>query len=131
MAKILISLIDLDNADFTTYEDLKETKKYIEQVLKSIEEKMKKGEKINGLVLEKRLVRTITPAGLAYLVEKYGNDFVYITKTTPIGITELEKALDNLTINEMIKRDYIALEDKGYTIKVDKDYKEMQENLDI
>lgn len=131
MAKILIETIDLEKVDFTTYEDLKETKKYIEQVVKSIEEKVKKGERVNGLILEKDLKRIITPAGLAYLVETYGENFAYNTKITPIGITELEKALDNATIQEMIKRDFIALEDKGFKVKVDKEYKKMSENLDI
>lgn len=109
MAGKLLVVIDLDlELDISqTYEDIDTTIKYLTDVKKSIEARVLGGEEIPGLkVVPGRKTREITDVGLKYLVSVLGEENVYEKK--PIGITKLEKLLDEkeiayLTANGLIE----------------------------
>lgn len=106
---LLCQLIDLDlTKEVDAYMNAKETIRYLQDVVDSIEKRMMKGESIEGLeIAEGQKRRYITEYGLNYLTKKFGKEFVYETIEKPIGITELEKHLSEFELVELAQKGII------------------------
>lgn len=113
--KILI-LVDLDKEQdhAQVYADLVATKKYLENVISSIEKRVLDGEQIDGLrVVPGNKTRYITATGVSYLRTIFTEDELYEKKL--IGITKLdemvgEKDMAYLIANKLV--DYKYAKDK-------------------
>ncbi len=113
--KILI-LVDLDKEQdhAQVYADLVETKKYLENVISSIEKRVLDGEQIDRLkVIPGNKTRYITATGVSYLRTIFTEDELYEKKL--IGITKLdemvgEKDMAYLIANKLV--DYKYAKDK-------------------
>jgi hypothetical protein len=115
---LLCSLIDLDLIkEVDAYINAKETIKYLQDVVDSIEARLLKGEPIEGLeITEGQKRRYLTDYGLQYLENKFGREFTYKTIEKPITITELEKELSQYEMVELAQKGVI--DTKSTTAKV-------------
>lgn len=114
VAKILLDFEDLGEV----YKNIKETQEYLNSVIAVIEQKVLDGEKVNGLYVSTTKSRTITEAGLKYLVAQFGEEKVYKTKVSPIGITDLQKMLTNEQIDELVKMGGIEYKESKPSVKM-------------
>lgn len=107
---LLCKTIDLDLEEPNkVYQDAQETIAYLQDVVKSIEERVIAGEALEGFdLIESPKRRTITENGYKYLEHTLGHDVVYKTIEKPIGVTELERILT--------KDDFAALYGKGVVV---------------
>ncbi len=106
--KLLVETIDLDLvADIAdVYERAKNTIKYLADFCKSIEERVKSGEKIERFILtDGNKTRYITDLGVKVL-EKALGEKLYNKKV--IGITELENLVGREKINEYLEIGIVA-----------------------
>lgn len=106
--KLLVEKIDLDLvADIAdVYERAKNTIKYLDDFCKSIEERVKSGEKIERFILtDGNKTRYITDLGVKVL-EKALGEKLYNKKV--IGITELENLVGREKINEYLEIGIVA-----------------------
>jgi hypothetical protein len=106
--KLLVETIDLDLvADIAdVYERAKNTIKYLDDFCKSIEERVKSGEKIERFILtDGNKTRYITDLGVKVL-EKALGEKLYNKKV--IGITELENLVGREKINEYLEIGIVA-----------------------
>ena len=117
---LLCEKIDLDLIkEVDAYENAKETIKYLQDVVDSIEQRLLSGEVIEGLELEKgQMRRTITDFGLEYLAKNFGEDFVYKTVKKPITITELDKHISTYEMSELTQKGVIQFKETTPKIKV-------------
>lgn len=106
--KLLVETIDLDLvADIAdVYERAKYTIKYLDDFCKSIEERVKSGEKIERFILtDGNKTRYITDLGVKVLEKAFGEK-LYNKKV--IGITELENLVGREKINEYLEIGIVA-----------------------
>jgi len=106
--KLLVETIDLDLvADIAdVYERAKNTIEYLDDFCKSIEERVKSGEKIERFILtDGNKTRYITDLGVKVL-EKALGEKLYNKKV--IGITELENLVGREKINEYLEIGIVA-----------------------
>ena len=106
--KLLVEKIDLDLvADIAdVYERAKNTIKYLDDFCKSIEARVKSGEKIERFILtDGNKTRYITDLGVKVL-EKALGEKLYNKKV--IGITELENLVGREKINEYLEIGIVA-----------------------
>lgn len=117
---LLCEKIDLDLVkEVDAYENAKETIKYLQDVVDSIEQRVIGGEKVDGLELvEGQKRRAITQYGLDYLQKQFGEDFVYKTIKKPITVTELDKNVSTYDMSEMIQKGIIEFKETTPKIKV-------------
>ena len=117
---LLCEKIDLDLIkEVDAYENAIETIKYLQDVVKSIEERVMAGEDIDGLEMEPgKQRRYITDFGLDYLQQHFGEDFVYKQVKKPITVTELDKTLSVVELSELLKNGSIGFKETSPKIKV-------------
>lgn len=109
MASLVLFDLDLEDNLKEVYQNAKDTIAYLEDVVKSIENRVLDGEEIQGLkVIEPKGNRYITEPGFKYLAKVLGEDVVYETKKTPIGITKLEALIGESEMEELAENGYIA-----------------------
>jgi hypothetical protein len=115
---LLCKPIDLDLVkEVDAYVNAKETIRYLQDVVDSIEQRLMKGETIEGLALtEGQKRRYLTDFGFKYLEDKFGKDFVYKTIEKPITITELSEKLSEYEMVELAQKGVIDF--KSTTAKV-------------
>jgi hypothetical protein len=106
---LLCKTIDLDLVkEVDAYINAKETIKYLQDVVDSIESRLMSGESMDGLtVVDGQKRRYLTDYGLEYLQAKFGRDFVYKTVEKAITITEIEKELEPKEIAELTNKGVI------------------------
>ena len=106
---LLCKPIDLDLVkEVDAYINAKETVKYLQDVIDSIEKRLLQGENIDGLSLaEGQKRRYLTDMGLQYLEKAFGRNFVYKVVEKPITITELEKELTQKELVELTQKGVI------------------------
>jgi hypothetical protein len=107
---LLCGKIDLDlETPKDVYENAKETIAYLQDVVSSIEKRILSGEEIDGFsLIPGRKTRTITPGGLEFLAKILGRERVFVSVEKPIGITELEKILDQEDVAALVTHGYIV-----------------------
>jgi hypothetical protein len=107
---LLCGKIDLDlEAPKDVYENAKETIAYLQDVVSSIDKRVLSGEEIDGFsLIPGRKTRMITPGGLKFLAETLGRERVFVSVEKPIGITELEKILDQEDVAALVTHGYIV-----------------------
>lgn len=118
MAILLLFDLDLEEDLARVYRDSKDTIKYLEDLTKSIESRVLKGESIRGLkITDGRKSRFITEQGFKYLEQKLGANVVYEMVKTPITIGKLDVLLSQEEMDVLLSSGYISL--KESTKKVD------------
>lgn len=117
---LLCEKIDLDLVkEVDAYENAKETIKYLQDVVDSIEQRVLSGEQVEGLELEQgQMRRNISDFGLEYLAKQFGEDFAFKMVKKPITITELEKTLTTYEMSELIQKGVVQFKETSQKIKV-------------
>lgn len=125
---LLCPKIDLDLEDpGEVYVNAKETVSYLNDVIKTIESRLKKGEEFDGLYLAPgRKRRVITDKGVKFLEKKFGHDKVYKVKESPITITDLEKMLEPDEMTAMFQKGFLAYKEGPKKVKATKKRKERE-----
>lgn len=110
---LLCRTIDLDLEDpAEIHKDAKETIKYLQDVVKSVEKRVLEGEKVKGLKkVPGNKTRKITDKGYKYLESVFGKEKVYKTVEKPIGITELEDMVSEEELADLYKKNVIVFKE--------------------
>lgn len=117
---LLCEKIDLDLVkEVDAYENAKETIKYLQDVVDSIEQRVLGGEIVDGLTLEEgKKRRQITEFGLDYLAKTMGRDFVYKTIEKPITISELDRQMTGYEMSQLIENGSVVYKETSPKIKI-------------
>ena len=119
---LLCKPIDLDLVkEVDAYMNAVETIKYLQDVVNSIEERVRSGEAIDGLELvEGQKRRVVTDFGLEYLSQQFGRDFAYKQVEKPITITQLEKQVSQYEMSELVKKGVVTYKSSSPKIKINR-----------
>lgn len=119
MASLVLFDLDLELDLASVYQNAKDTIAYLEDLVKSIDNRVLSGEVIAGLqVVEKRGNRYITPPGERYLASILGEDKFYKTIKKPLTLTELSNEMTQSEIDVLEKEGYISRKEDSLKVEV-------------
>jgi len=119
MASLVLFDLDLELDLASVYKNAKDTIAYLEDLIKSIDNRVLGGEVIPGLqVVQKRGNRYITPPGERYLASILGEDKFYKTIKKPLTLTELSNEMTQSEIDELEKEGYISRKEGSLKVEV-------------
>ena len=119
MASLVLFDLDLELDLASVYQNAKDTIAYLEDLIKSIDNRVLSGEEIAGLqVVQKRGNRYITPPGEKYLASVLGEDKFYKTIKKPLTLTELSNEMTQSEIDELEKEGYISRKEGSQKVEV-------------
>lgn len=119
MASLVLFDLDLELDLASVYKNAKDTIAYLEDLIKSIDNRVLSGEVIPGLqVVQKRGNRYITPPGERYLASILGEDKFYKTIKKPLTLTELSNEMTQSEIDELEKEGYISRKEGSLKVEV-------------
>lgn len=119
MASLVLFDLDLELDLASVYKNAKDTIAYLEDLIKSIDNRVLGGEVIPGLqVVQKRGNRYITPPGERYLASILGEDKFYKTIKKPLTLTELSNEMTQSEIDELEKEGYISRKEGCLKVEV-------------
>lgn len=119
MASLVLFDLDLELDLASVYKNAKDTIAYLEDLIKSIDNRVLGGEVIPGLqVVQKRGNRYITPPGEKYLASILGEDKFYKTIKKPLTLTELSNEMTQSEIDELEKEGYISRKEGSLKVEV-------------
>lgn len=123
MASLLLFDLDLEENISKLYTDAKDTIKYLEDMVKSIEaqvigETFTKKELEGFKIVEKPGNRYITPPGEKYLAKTLGEDKFYEIIKKPLTLGKLEGELNSQEMNDLILSGYIAYRPSKKVVEV-------------
>jgi hypothetical protein len=120
MATLLLIDLDLEEDLAKVYKDSKDTIKYLEDLVKSIDKRVLDGESIRGLrIVDGKKSRFITEPGFKYLEHKLGTNVVYEMIKTPITIGKLEALLPQEDMDALLSFGYISLKESSKKVDVE------------
>lgn len=119
MASLVLFDLDLELDLASVYKNAKDTIAYLEDLIKSIDNRVLGGEVIPGLqVVQKRGNRYITPPGEKYLASILGEDKFYKIIKKPLTLTELSNEMTQSEIDELEKEGYISRKEGSLKVEV-------------
>jgi hypothetical protein len=119
MASLVLFDLDLELDLASVYKNAKDTIAYLEDLIKSIDNRVLGGEVIPGLqVVQKRGNRYITPPGERYLASILGEDKFYKIIKKPLTLTELSNEMTQSEIDELEKEGYISRKEGSLKVEV-------------
>jgi hypothetical protein len=119
MASLVLFDLDLELDLASVYQNAKDTIEYLEDLIKSIDNRVLGGEEIAGLrVVQKSGNRYITPPGEKYLASVLGEDKFYKTIKKPLTLTELSNELTPSEIDMLEKEGYISRKEGSRKVEV-------------
>ena len=119
MASLVLFDLDLELDLASVYKNAKDTIAYLEDLIKSIDNRVLGGEVIPGLqVVQKRGNRYITPPGEKYLASILGEDKFYKIIKKPLTLTELSNEMTPSEIDELEKEGYISRKEGSLKVEV-------------
>lgn len=119
MASLVLFDLDLELDLASVYQNAKDTIAYLEDLIKSIDNRVLSGEEIAGLqVVQKRGNRYITPPGEKYLLSVLGEDKFYKTIKKPLTLTELSNEMTTSEIDMLEKEGYISRKEGSQKVEV-------------
>lgn len=121
MASVVLYDLDLEDDLSKVYQEAQDTIAYLQDLVKSISDRVLGGEEIKGLkVVEGRGTRVITEPGFKYLSKVLGGSVVYEEKRVPIGITKLEALIGKEDMEELAQNGYITYKPGSSKVVLDK-----------
>lgn len=119
MASLVLFDLDLELDLASVYKNAKDTIAYLEDLIKSIDNRVLGGEVIPGFqVVQKRGNRYITPPGERYLASILGEDKFYKIIKKPLTLTELSNEMTQSEIDELEKEGYISRKEGSLKVEV-------------